>query len=99
MDAGKVGPLRNCCEVLVRETTRFEKLSEVGFHDFSLERSPPSTKVTDTFLETDGEEPVHGQQSELLLNCNELVPNALASARPAGPPPTITTSVSITFVE
>jgi len=37
---------RNDLVVFVRETTRFENLSDEGVQDLSFSKSPPSTRVT-----------------------------------------------------
>lgn len=87
-------PLKNDCEELVRETTRFENVPGEGDQFRTFDRSPASTRVTRKFSRTNREEPREPELSRGASMVVSTLPSALANASPAGPPPTMTTSHS-----
>lgn len=82
----------------MRDTTRFENVPGAAFQFWNAKRGWPSIKAT-LRLEVMGEEPWNDMRTHQPVRVRGLgrakrglVRRALARERPAGPPPTITTS-------
>ena len=84
--------------MLVSELTRFENMPGDGIQDLILFKSDPSTNVMLRLWRTKEDDPITVLVSSVVswsVNAQGS-PSALAKARPTGPPPTITTSLSTT---
>ena len=77
------------------ELTRFEKVPGDGVQVLILFKSDPSTNVMLRFWRIKDDDPITTLISCVVSKCISS-PSALAKARPAGPPPTMTTSFSTT---
>jgi hypothetical protein len=83
----------------VIELTRFEYALGGMSQSCILDKSPPSISVILSEFLAVGFEAAHNAQIRMRRGPNSDAPRAAAKANPAGPPPTITMSLSLTCSE